>query len=274
MTTQEFSNTFDTLLNSYAAQAQFGEGASNATITLDEYEKSVLLTQAQDIILKQYFERSNTNLGFDESTRRQVDFSNLITVAKVTPVTGVAEKKFAESSYLFELPTTKVTLPGESTATNISKVLFILNEKLVLTKSNNPDRIYVVVPINYHEYDRQMSKPFAQPLKKQAWRLLQDNAAATIDGTLYAEIVTTDAAYQLTTNTGGYSANYKIRYIRRPRPIVLTDLSGSGLSIDGVQTLTECELNPILHMDILNKAVELALTTRGTARPSTERPKE
>ena len=28
MTTQEFSNTFDTLLNSYSTQAQFGEQAS------------------------------------------------------------------------------------------------------------------------------------------------------------------------------------------------------------------------------------------------------
>ena len=46
MTTQEFSNTFDTLLNSYASKAEFGEGDSKREIVLDEYEKSVLFTQA------------------------------------------------------------------------------------------------------------------------------------------------------------------------------------------------------------------------------------
>ena len=36
-----------------------------------------------------------------------------------------------------------------------------------------------------------------------------------------------------------------------------------GLSIDGVSKETECSLNPILHIDILNKAFELAVSTRG-----------
>lgn len=44
MTTSEFSNTFDTLLNSYNTQADFGQGASRRDIVLDEYEKSVILT--------------------------------------------------------------------------------------------------------------------------------------------------------------------------------------------------------------------------------------
>ena len=43
MTTQEFSSTFDTLLNSYDSKAMFGEAASKEDIVLDEYEKSVLI---------------------------------------------------------------------------------------------------------------------------------------------------------------------------------------------------------------------------------------
>lgn len=118
-----------------------------------------------------------------------------------------------------------------------------------------------MVPINYHEYDRQMSKPFAQPLKKQAWRLLQDDDSSSTYETSKIEIVPTDVAYDMKT-TGGYTATYKIRFIRRPRPIVLVPLDDAGLSIDDVKTVSECELNPILHMDILNKAVELAYATR------------
>ena len=133
MTTQEFSNTFDTLLNSYASKAIFGDQASHQEIVLDEYEKSVLLTQAQDIIVKQYFERTNVNLGFDDSERRQIDFSNLITVAEAT-VDGATTGSYGEGWM--------VTTP---VAAN-THILFILNEKLVLSKTNNPTKTFVVVP--------------------------------------------------------------------------------------------------------------------------------
>lgn len=72
MTTSEFSNFFDTLLNSYSTQANFGESASKQDIVLDEYEKSGFLTQAQDIIVKSYFDKTLNQQaqGFDDSTRR------------------------------------------------------------------------------------------------------------------------------------------------------------------------------------------------------------
>ena len=265
MTTQEFSNMFDTLLNSYATQATFGDQAAHTEIVLDEYEKSVLLTQAQDIIVKQYFERTNANLGFDESERRQVDFSNLITIGSVNVAGTPGDTGFSEKSWIITLP--DVTIEAGTNDTT-AKVLFILNERLVLTKSSSPTKVFVVVPINYHEYDRQMSKPFAQPLKKQAWRLLQDDADSTTYETSKVEIIPTDAAVAL--KNGGYSVKYKIRFVRRPRPIVLVDLTESDLSIDGIKAVSECELNPILHMDILNKAVELAYSTRGSRAASRE----
>ena len=104
-----------------------------------------------------------------------------------------------------------------------------------------------------------MSKAYAQPLKKQAWRLFQDGGASTLD--LYSEIIPVEGSIN-----SNETPKYKIRYIRRPKPIVLVNLdftTQSDLEIDGVKTVSECELNPIMHMDILNKAVELAYTTRG-----------
>lgn len=231
MTTQEFSNMFDTLLNSYNTEAMFGEAASKADIVLDEYEKSVLLTQAQDFIVKSYFDRTLNyqGQGFDDSTRRQVDFSTLIKVSTATEAGG--DTPFDSRGKLYTMP---------------EKVLLILNEKVTI---NGKD--YVVVPINYKEYDRQMSKAFTQPLKKQCWRLFQNNS----DTDFLAEII----PYK-----GSEITKYTVRYIKRPTPIVLADLSADGLDIDGVSTVTECTLNPILHMDILNKAVELAITARGS----------
>ncbi len=216
MTTQEFSNTFDTLLNSYNSQGMFGEQASKGEIVLDEYEKSVLLTQAQDIILKQYFEGGGVNGGFDDSARRQVDFSNLITVEELTKETSPTITTYDERSIVYKTP---------ATTTGKAKILYILNEKIVVsTTSGSPavttKRQYVVVPINYKEYDRQMSKAYAQPLKKQAWRLFQDNGptgTSTID--LYSEIIPVENSIDTLEDP-----KYKIRYIRRPRPIVLTNL--------------------------------------------------
>ena len=256
MTTQEFSDTFDTLLNSYNTASTFGEQASRGEIVLDEYEKSVLLTQAQDIILKQYFEGVGVNGGFDDSARRQVDFSNLITVEELTKETSHTITTYDERSIVYKTP---------ATITGKAKILYILNEKIVVSTTVGQvttKRQYVVIPINYKEYDRQMSKAYAQPLKKQAWRLFQDNGpsgVSTVD--LYSEIIPVEGSI-----VAPEDPKYKIRYIRRPQPIVLTNLdftTQADLEIDGVKTISECELNPIVHMDILNKAVELAYSTRG-----------
>lgn len=317
MTNEEFSNQLDTLLNSYNTQAGFGEGSNKqGGIALDEYEKSVLLTQAQDIIVKSYFDKTlnQQGQGFDDSPRRQVDFSSLIKVYHYTRDTDKGVLVHDDNScYDDRGLKVKLVLDDNSSA----KILFILNERLEVTTGSGK-KIYVVVPINYREYDREMSKAYAQPLKKQAWRLFS-NAATGYD--IQSEIIPIYGSTQeeefhihymvlksqlnntwLSTETkpkGGimlgivssdneipdvskeqkmYAADsyyeveekaivdlpitYTIRYVQRPAPIVLRTLP-DGLSIDGVSKETPCSLNPILHTDILNKAFELAVSTRG-----------
>ena len=273
MTIQEFSNTFDTLLNSYNTQSQFGEQASKREIVLDEYEKSVLLTQAQDIIVKSYFDGTlnQQGQGFDDSTRRQMDFSALIKIAELAPLdpSEAQVQIFDDRGIVYPLPR-KVVDDVEIEGT--TDVLFILNEKLTQVCTKGQQRVeqwrkdFVIVPISYKEYDREMSKPYAQPLKKQAWRLFQ-NQATGFD--INSELIprfnvkeeTSEGAVPVST-----TFIYKIRYVKRPTPIVLEDLP-NNLEIDGVTTESECELNPIIHMDILNKAVELAIATRGGGVP-------
>lgn len=305
MTTQEFSDAFDTLLNSYASQAIFGEGASKQEVVLDEYEKSVLLTQAQDIIVKSYF-YSNQNAqgqGFDDSIRRQVDFSSLIKTATLSPAIDQTTK-FDDRGIIYSMPLRVVNgTPVEGS----TDVLFILNEKFrvgsgtvaahwskvgyqdvtgahtnqvaatlphsgsayTTTTEAEADgwywtdttitsaKDYVIVPLNYKEYDREMSKAYAQPFKKQAWRLFQNNNTGF---DVQSELIPI-------WNVSTYNTQYKVRYVKRPDPIVLVQLP-NGLTIDGFTDVTECTLNPIVHMDILNKAVELAYTTRTGATVS------
>ena len=89
-----------------------------------------------------------------------------------------------------------------------------------------------------------MSKPYKRPLKFNAWRLL-DNS----DTKNRAELIV---------GPNDTITQYTIRYVKRPNPIVLSDLE-EGLSLgDNVSTETPCELDPILHPEILQRAVELA----------------
>ena len=259
MTCEEFSNAFDILLNSYKHKSEFGEGSSLYDITLDEYEKSIFLTQAQDIVVKRYFNRALNaeGEGFDDSSKRQLDFSNLISVATIdgeaksvnTPnSSGVTnENGYALNSLIFNLESLKI--------------LFIINERVVATSGTGTSTKYInrtIVPISYKEYDRQMSKAYSEPLKRQAWRLFNSNAE---DTALNAEVVMRSDDFKTYKN----SFKYVVRYIRRPKPIVLVDLSATSndLMIDGEKEKSECELNPVIHQEILQEAVNLVLMSNG-----------
>ena len=225
MTTQEFSNEFDVLYNNIM---------SNQAPGLDEYEKSVFLTKAQLEILKNYFNPKGNKYGqgFDENAKRQIDFSTLITVAKPSLYTPTDDYvKFDDRSQLYKMP---------------SDILLVLNETGINTV-DKVKRLISIVPINYEEYARLMSKPWKQPLKNQGWRLFQ--SAGEVD--FISEVV---IKYNSTLT------DYKIRYVKRPKPIILANLADeySNVSIEGLNTVTECELDPILHPEILQRAVELA----------------
>ena len=223
MTATEFSNEFDVLYNNIS---------SNQAPGLNEYEKSVFLTKAQSEILKNYFNPKGNKyeLGFDENAKRQIDFSSLITVSTKDLVTNENVTLLHNKGNLFSTP---------------NDILFIINE-FVRETGNNSNKQFTIIPINYEEFNRLMSKPYKLPLKNQGWRILQTNSS------LYSEIVLPEALS---------SPSYIIRYVRKPKPIVLADFSTEGVSIEGVdkpESTEVCELDPILHPEILQRAVELA----------------
>lgn len=224
MTPLEFSDQFDVLYNNIT---------SNQAPGLDEYEKSVFLTKAQDEILKSYFDPAlnKTQEGFDGSQRRQIDFSMVVKVSTLTPSTG------------------KTFVPHDNAGTvNMpTDILTIINERLQVTR--NTKSVYLtVIPLQFHEFDRLMSKPYKRPVKYQAWRVMSLNGSNTLASDLVAA-------------PGDTLGNYVVRYVKRPNPIVLADLG--GLTINGKTTTTECELDPILHQEILQRAVEMAKAAYG-----------
>jgi len=110
------------------------------------------------------------------------------------------------------------------------------------------NKILNIVPINFEEYSKFMSSVYKFPYKNQAWRLINNNGTTNI--------------FQVITEPSLVINNYILKYVKKPSPIILTDLStafsGEGLSIEGRTAAQTCELDVIIHPEILQRAVELA----------------
>lgn len=202
---------------------------------MNDYEKSVFLTKAQDEIVKNHFipaSRGNTvQQGFDDMAKRQSDFASVLRTVNCKRAN--AGTKINPNSLLYYLPI---------------DALIVVNESITTTKGN----LLQVIPVRYDEYLRLMSKPYKRPLKNQAWRLITSGAndeEISLSGEKLIEVVI----------GAGQSINsYRMRYVKKLSPIILSDLTEEELSINGVSTASDCELDPILHEEVLQRAVELA----------------
>lgn len=159
MTTQEFSNEFEVLYNNIM---------SNQAPGLDEYEKSVFLTKAQEELVRDYFNSRNVKnaQGFDDSQKRQYDFSTLLSNAELhdcaDSIKAFAASKLIAFNTAFDKRSRMYLAPSD--------LFLAINESIV----DSAKRRYSVLPISYDEYNRLMSKPYGFPLKRQAWRIISD----------------------------------------------------------------------------------------------------
>lgn len=229
----EWSNAFDLSWNNIT---------SNQAPGLSGYEKSYYLTTAQNELVKNWYmalsKGNNTGQGFDDNALRQMDFSNLVRTSfqnALTSMTPLTDSR----ALVFTMPT--------------DTVVAIINEQIGLANTTistlkDVETMRQVIPLTYPEYIRLMSKPFREPLKRQAWRLLSNSMA---------EVVLTSK------DKAGYTyKTYIVRYVKKPSPIILEDLSiyGDGISLEGYSTPQSpvCELGESTHEAILQRAVELA----------------
>lgn len=231
MTTQEFSSSYDVLLNSYAQAASFGEEGSRASIQLNEYEKSVFLTEAQEeLVLSLYTGRNSSGNSFDETEELRRYLSDLIEEAEISPLppTSGKPKGIDSKSRFFQLP---------------DDLWFITYEGISVSDDKcEGHTAQEVVPVTQDEYHRLKKNPFRGTNYRRALRLdLSGNRV---------EIV---SDYTIDT--------YYVRYLKRLSPIILAPLDTE--SIRGKSTVTECELHESLHRRILDLAIENTLRSRG-----------
>lgn len=235
MNIEEFSTEFDVLLNSYSTTSDFGEDHSIHNIVLNEYEKSVFLTKAeQELFIGLYNGTALPGIAFEitEESRRYLD--NLVESKTYTKndVKQISDN-LSTNSLVFKLD---------------DNLAYITLEQV--TYSNLKDKcedgfIAKVYPITEDEYANVKDNPFRGPTKYKVLRLDRGNKLV-----------------ELIVNKNYTLGTYLVRYLRKPEPIVLIDLHGTGLTIDGKVEATECEMNPLLHKTILDRAVALAIQSK------------
>lgn len=216
MTNPEFSIEFDILYNNIS---------SNKAPGLNEYEKSVFLTKAQEqIVTELYSGRNTTYNSFEETEELRRYLSSLIVTTGCPRSSGDLEEdliKITNDSLVFTIP---------------KDVLFLVKERII---SNNHE--VDVYPVSQDELSKIMKNPFRGPSGSRALRL---NIGTNLVEIIYPNSISA----------------YTVRYIRKPNPIILVDLEDE-LSINGISEESECELDSSLHRTILDRAVALALQT-------------
>lgn len=213
MTNPEFSIEFDILYNNIS---------SNKAPGLNEYEKSVFLTKAQEqIVTELYSGRNTTYNSFEETEEQRRYLHSLITTSSLEESTDTDDIITSNSS-IYKLP---------------ENIMFITYETAILTGNKE----VTVYPVSQDELSKIIKNPFRGPSNNRVLRLdLGNNSIEVISN------------YDIT--------KYLIRYIRKPNPIILVDLEDE-LSINGVTEESVCELDSSLHRTILDRAVALALQT-------------
>ena len=229
MTNQEFRNQFDISYNAIT---------SNSAPGIDDYELSVYLTKAQLEIVKNYYDplSNRKQKGFEATEKRRRDLNQLVKDYKTTSTISNNFNIDSESKFY--------VIPND--------LFLIVNEKAKITSEDCYDnKILDITPISYDEYNVQINNPFEKPDSSNAWRLDLSN----VNNTKVVEII---SPYNILG-----SLEYQIRYIKYPKPIIITNLNtafpSDNLTIDGISVETLCELNTEICREILDRAVLLAL---------------
>lgn len=291
---EEFSNQFDVLFNNITSNQAPGLNEFE--------KSSFLTKAQNELVKNYFEASSKGNAvgkGFDDSAIRQMDFSTLMCSESLSPTedSPVVNPK----ALVYKLPSKALVIVNEEIVlntvtpvyttvyhryTNGGWVTMASTDAPVLVNGSvdsedelpesptegstyavkthysdtkEPVEERMVIPLSFAEYTRLMSKPFKEPLKRQAWRLMSNGSSAEGISSSNVEIVLTSVDIDTYSKEG---IDYVLRYVRKPKPIILEDLKdyGDNIKIEGENTKTMCELDESTHDAILQRAVELAKT--------------
>lgn len=214
MTPLEMRYEFDMLYNNIMSDMAPG---------LDDYEVSVLLTQAQEELVSQLYNGGQDFDGFESTEKVRRNLANLL--GKITVATTNPTKVGSFWQYTVSLPTDTMLLVSE-------------HAEIVNTECCNNTKWVNVTPIKYDELNKVLENPFRRPNNRQVLRV-------------------DEATKQVSIISSTIVNNYAFEYLKKPSPIVVSNLP-SGFSVDGVSAMQGCALDESLHRTIVKYAVNLA----------------
>ena len=229
MTIEEFSNNFDTYFST-TLKSLLGVNAQQASVS--EYDKSVFLTRAQENFILSLYRGDNSVFENTEETRRYVstllrDVSIKDEIYEDRPLT------LSKKSHFYRLP---------------DDVWFVILE-FIRPKTDdkcNDDFTISVTPALHDEWNNLKSNPFRGANSRRALRFdVRKNVV---------EIVAEDNIKE-----------YCLRYLARPKPIILIPLMHDDLTIEGCTEVSGCELPESVHDKILLDAVSMAVSPYANA---------
>lgn len=234
MTTVEMSNKFDLGWDNL----RYNDSGYSS---LNEYEKSLFLTQAQEALYNKYYQEFDS----DEYAKRIL--TPLVKTFKDVSLYEYSNDNLGQGDF----NSIKIALPVD--------LNYILTEK-ILTVSN---KSVMVKPLKLDQYNILKDNPFRKPSKNKAWRTeiafdygykTQEEQELSIPyinnkfGSI--ELIT---SYEITE-----LSSYFCRYLKYPTPIILEDIDEDDYKIRGYKTVTEAILNNIIHEEIVDLAIQLA----------------
>lgn len=225
-------NNFE-LLNEF--NLLYNNVMSNGAPGFNEYEISIFLTEAQESLVKELYSGKNVfRTSFESSEESNRSLSNLLrtysTTEEFSPkYPGDIRKGLSVNSYFFQLP---------------QDVWYIVREQIKISPLENlcdTDEPIDVIPVTHDDFARIRRNPFRKEGTRRALRLSLDK-----------NIVEIISKYNI--------HSYLLRYLVQPSPIVLINLKDEDptLSINGVNTYTECQLHESLQREIVARAVMIA----------------
>lgn len=290
MTTKEFSDQFDALYN----QQYYVLFSMQNPVALDEYEKSLYLTKAQENVVETLY-RAGYGIpeGFEktEYARRMLQQLVLNTEGLLmndpSQFTGdiqvyaehiVPQIKTTEDSYIFFLADHS-TFVGSPFPLGYYGIIY----EQATFGGDDPcaaGKIADIVPVKHDDLHRILRNPFRGTSIRRVLRvdhsgeMLNPNSTIQDDNNV-GQVLKEFMAYPVELISKYPIAKYFARVIRKPLPIILVSLDDDSPSIEGFKNKMECELNPAVHKTILEEAVKLALASKTlNTLPVAPQPKE
>jgi hypothetical protein len=189
-----------------------------------DLEISILLTKGQERVVYSFYSIDNKyKEGFEESEARRKDLKELVKGTTITTA-STSQTNTLPNGTFFDLPT---------------DCLYVISEEITTDSSEDcsDGKRIRVKPVTHDEYSINLKNPFKKPdIKTFVWRL-------DYQGKKH-EIIT-DGTFTV--------AQYHLRYIKRPNPIII-----GANTVDGATGPLNCELDESVHKKIVDEAVKIA----------------